>query len=127
MPFFAFLISISNVYAVDGDDAGDKDVDVDIDEGEGSTGTGNCSSLNNTVCRASGNSSYPQYLYASLTNPATKSNGVVVASSNSKVENDFNNPIAVFKICSLSLLYCSCNNIISSTKSLSYLYSFYHY
>ena len=86
MPFFAFLISISNVYAVDGDDAGDKDVDVDIDEGEGSTGTGNCSSLNNTVCRASGNSSYPQYLYASLTNPATKSNGVVVASSNSKVD-----------------------------------------
>ena len=77
IPFFAFLISISDVKAacsvIDG-----KEVCWDENEGGGKDSTGDCSSSNNNICRASGKSSYPQYLYASLTNDATKSNGKVV-------------------------------------------------
>ena len=80
IPFFAFLISISDVKAacsvIDG-----KEVCWDENEGGGKDSTGDCSSSNNNICRASGKSSYPQYLYASLTNDATKSNGKVVASA----------------------------------------------
>lgn len=82
LPFFAFSISIFGVQA------GDRDVVWDLDEGEGSNSTsGGCDSSGGNVCRGSGKSSYPQYLYASLSNPASSSSLIVGQTTGTITEN----------------------------------------